>query len=105
MTYNVHSCRGTDGKLDVGRVASVIAQSRPDIVALQEVDCRRRRTGAVDQAHAIAERLGMHFHFNAALKVQEEAYGDAILTSLPIRHVKSGPLPNLRKMEVRGRKI
>jgi endonuclease/exonuclease/phosphatase family metal-dependent hydrolase len=62
MTYNVHSCRGTDGKLDVGRIAAVIAQSRPDIVALQEVDVRRTRTGSVDQAHAIAERLGMHFH-------------------------------------------
>lgn len=105
MTYNVHSCRGTDGRLDVGRIASVIAQSRPDIVALQELDVRRPRTGGVDQAHAIAERLGMHFHFNAALTVQEEAYGDAILTALPMKHVKSGPLPNLRKMQVRGRKI
>ncbi len=105
MTYNVHSCRGVDGKLDVGRIAGVIAQSRPDIVALQEVDVRRPRTGHVDQAHAIAERLGMHFHFNAALSVAEERYGDAILTALPMTLVKSGPLPNLRKMEVRGRKI
>ena len=105
MTYNVHSCRGTDGKLDVGRIAAVIAQSRPDIVALQELDVHRRRTGSVDQAHAIAERLGMHFHFNAALSVAEERYGDAILTALPMRLVKSGALPNLRKMEVRGRKL
>jgi len=105
MTYNVHSCRGVDGRLDVGRVAAVIAQSRPDIVALQEVDVRRSRTAGVDQAHAIAERLGMHFHFNAALTVAEERYGDAILTSLPMKLVKSGALPNLRKMQVRGRKI
>ena len=105
MTYNVHSCRGTDGKLDVARIAAVIAQSKPDIVALQELDVHRTRTGKVDQAHAIAERLGMHFHFNAALQVAEERYGDAILTALPMRLVKSGGLPNLRKMEVRGRKI
>jgi len=105
MTYNVHSCRGTDGRLDVGRVAAVIAQSKPDIVALQEVDVRRTRTGGVDQAHAIAERLGMHFHFNAALQVAEEQYGDALLTALPMRMVKSGALPNLRKVQVRGRKI
>ena len=105
MTYNVHSCRGVDGKLDVGRVAAVIAQSKPDIVALQELDVHRSRTGRVDQAHAIAERLGMHFHFNAALSVAEERYGDAILTALPIRLVKSAPLPNLRKMKVRGRTI
>lgn len=105
MTYNVHSCRGVDGRLDVGRIAAVIAQSRPDIVALQELDVHRPRTGKVDQAHAIAERLGMHFHFNAAMTVEEERYGDAILTALPLKLVKSGPLPNLRKMQVRGRRI
>ena len=105
MTYNVHSCRGTDGKLDVGRIADVIAQSRPDIVAMQELDCKRRRTGSVDQAHAIAERLGMSFHFNAALHVEEESYGDAILTTLPVKLVKSGPLPNLRDVKVRGRTL
>ena len=105
LTYNVHSCRGGDGKLDVGRIAEVIAQSRPDIVALQELDVRRARTGKVDQAHAIAERLGMSFHFNAALNVAEEQYGDAILSALPIRLVKTGPLPTLprvRGLERRG---
>ncbi len=103
MTYNVHSCRGVDGRLDVARVAKVIAQSRPDIVALQELDVHRSRTGRVDQAHALAERLGMHFHFNAALTVEEERYGDAILTSLPMRLVKSAALPNLARLRVRGR--
>jgi endonuclease/exonuclease/phosphatase family metal-dependent hydrolase len=58
MTYNVHGCVGTDGRLDVGRIAAVIGQSRPDIVALQELDVGRERSGRVDQAHAIAERLG-----------------------------------------------
>jgi endonuclease/exonuclease/phosphatase family metal-dependent hydrolase len=56
LTYNVHSCRGTDNKLDVGRVAEVIAQSRPDIIALQEVDVGRRRTGKVDQASTSTPR-------------------------------------------------
>ena len=65
----------------------MIAQSRPDIVALQELDVGRMRTGGVDQAHAIAERLGMSFHFNCALKVEEEQYGDAILTARPSKLV------------------
>jgi len=105
LTYNVHSCRGADGKLDVARVADVIAQARPDIVALQEVDVRRARTRKVDQAHAIAERLGMAFHFNAAFHVEEEQYGDAILSALPVTLVKTGPLPTLprvRGLERRG---
>src|ERR1700733_5442224 len=93
LTYNVHRCVGTDRRLDVGRVAEVIAAQSPDIVALQEVDVRRARTGGVDQAHRLAQRLGMAFHFNAALRVEEEQYGDAILTALPERLVKAGPVP------------
>jgi endonuclease/exonuclease/phosphatase family metal-dependent hydrolase len=105
MTYNVHSCIGVDRKLDVARVAAVIAQARPDIVALQELDVGRSRTGGVDQAHAIAARLGMTFHFNAALRVEEEQYGDAILTAAPVRLIKAGPLPGshvVRGLEPRG---
>jgi endonuclease/exonuclease/phosphatase family metal-dependent hydrolase len=105
ITYNVHRCVGTDRRLDVGRVAAVIAAQAPDIVALQEVDVGRLRTGGVDQAHEIAKRLGMDFRFHAALKVEEELYGDAILTALPERLVKAGPLPGyprLPRLEPRG---
>lgn len=105
MTYNVHRCVGTDGRLDVARIAAVIAQGRPDIVALQELDVGRRRTGTVDQAHAIAHRLGMDFHFHAAFQVEEERYGDALLTACPHTVIKAGPLPgssSIRMLEPRG---
>ena len=105
MTWNVHRCVGVDRRLDVGRVAAVIAQQRPDIVALQELDVCRQRTGAVDQAHAIAQKLGMHFHFHAAFAVEEEQYGDALLTAAPHRVIKAGGLPTLpriRALEPRG---
>ena len=93
LTYNVHRCVGTDGRLDVGRVAAVIAAEAPDIVALQEVDVGRARTGKVDQAHEIARRLNMTPRVHAALRVEEELYGDAILTALPHTVVRAGPLP------------
>jgi endonuclease/exonuclease/phosphatase family metal-dependent hydrolase len=105
LTYNVHRCVGADRRLDVGRVAEVIARLEPDIVALQELDVGRLRTNGVDQAHEIARRLDMTFHFHAALKVEEELYGDAILTTLPERKVKAGPLPGYRRiptLEPRG---
>jgi endonuclease/exonuclease/phosphatase family metal-dependent hydrolase len=105
LTYNVHRCVGTDRRLDVGRVAEVIAALAPDIVALQELDVGRARTGGVDQAHEIARRLDMSFHFHAALKVEEERYGDAILTRLPERKIRTGPLPGYRpapRLEPRG---
>src|SRR3569833_455920 len=105
LTYNVHRCVGVDRRLDVGRVAAVIAQCKPDIVALQELDVCRPRTGAIDQAHAIAQRLDMHFHFNAAFTVEEERYGDAVLTAAPHRVIKAGALPGFMKisaLEPRG---
>jgi endonuclease/exonuclease/phosphatase family metal-dependent hydrolase len=104
MTYNVHGCVGVDGRLDVGRIAAVIAHARPDIVALQELDVGRARSGRVDQAHEIASRLGMQFHFNSAFNVAEEQYGDAILTHLPYRLIRTGPLPTLprTRLERRG---
>ena len=104
VTYNVHSCVGTDGKLDVARVADVISALRADIVCLQEVDVGRARTGGVDQAEAIAELVKMRSRFHPAMFVREEQYGDAILTALPNRVVKSGALPtvNLPGLEPRG---
>ncbi|CAN5259585.1 hypothetical protein BH09PSE2_BH09PSE2_17080 [soil metagenome] len=54
MTYNVHGCVGGDRKLDVGRIAAVIAREEPDVVALQELDVGRARSQRVDQAAAIA---------------------------------------------------
>jgi endonuclease/exonuclease/phosphatase family metal-dependent hydrolase len=99
LTYNVHRCVGVDRRLDVARVAHVIARLRPDIVALQELDVGRARTGGVDQAHEIARRLEMAVHFHAALKVEEELYGDAILTTCPERLVQAGPLPGYSRMQ------
>jgi endonuclease/exonuclease/phosphatase family metal-dependent hydrolase len=95
MTYNVHSCIGMDGRLDAERIARVIARARPDVVALQELDVGRARTDGMDQAHLIARHLEMEFHFHPALHIEEERYGDAILTHLPQRLVKAGPLPGL----------
>jgi len=95
MTYNVHSCIGMDGKLSPERIARVIARSAPDVVALQELDMGRARTEGVDQAHIIAQCLEMDFHFHPAMHIEEERYGDAILTHLPLRLVKAGTLPGL----------
>lgn len=95
LTYNVHRCVGVDRRLDVARIAAVIAECEPDIVCLQELDVGRARTGGVDQAHAIAEQLDMTFHFNAAMRVEEEQYGDAILTALPERRIRVGALPTV----------
>jgi endonuclease/exonuclease/phosphatase family metal-dependent hydrolase len=96
LTYNVHRCVGTDRRLDVDRIVGVIAEHDPDIVCLQELDVGRARTGMVDQAEAIAAGLDMSFHFNAAMMVEAEEYGDALLTRHPERLIRKGGLPTIR---------
>jgi endonuclease/exonuclease/phosphatase family metal-dependent hydrolase len=93
VTYNVHSCIGLDGKLSPQRIARVIAQCDPDVVALQELDVGRRRTQGRDQAEEIARELNMTSQFFPTIKLAEEQYGDAILSRFPMRLVRSDLLP------------
>lgn len=105
LTYNVHRCVGSDRRLDVNRIADVIAEHEPDVVCLQELDVGRARTGWVDQADAIAQRLAMSVQFHPAMRVEAELYGDAILTHRPERLVRAASLPSLpgiKGLEPRG---
>jgi endonuclease/exonuclease/phosphatase family metal-dependent hydrolase len=100
MTYNIHGCGGMDGKVSTARIARVIAQYEPDIIALQE--CYGVKVG--DQARAIAAQLTEDFHFPAPLQVLQDEYGNAILSVLPMESLKAAALPGLpgRALEVRG---
>ncbi|HBG05540.1 MAG: endonuclease [Geobacteraceae bacterium GWC2_58_44] len=93
MTYNVHSCIGTDGQISPLRIAEVIDRCNPDIVALQELDAGLERTEMTDQAHLIAQTLEMSFHFHSSIQVQEGGYGNAVLSRTPVRLIKAGPIP------------
>lgn len=105
LTWNVHRCVGRDGRCLPERIARIIGELKPDVVVLQELDMRRKRTGRVDQAEVIARTLGMAHHFHPAYRVMEEAYGDAILTARPSRMIKGAALPGigpLSGLEPRG---
>lgn len=100
MTYNVHGCGGMDGKISTARIARVIAQYEPDIIALQE-SYGDRKGG---QARAIAKDLLDVYHFPEGILVEQDDYGNAILCVHPMRLIKAGPLPTLpgRQIEIRG---
>jgi len=96
MSYNVHSCVGMDGVLSVGRIARVIAQSDPDVVALQELDGGRRIKGG-DQAAAIARELEMQFHFHGVCGSEKQCFGNAILSRHPMKFISAEQLPTLKR--------
>ena len=90
------------GGWDMGRLVRLIERYDPDIVALQEVDVNRSRSGGVDQAKAVAREVSMDMHFHPVLQVAEEQYGDALLSRHPMRLVKAGSLPTPSQVEPRG---
>jgi len=103
MTYNIHRGRGVDWKVDLGRIAAVIASYDPDVVALQEVDIGRKRSGHIDQASDLAARLGMDMLFAPNVEWDNgERYGIATLTKLPIRESRHLKLPLQYRSEPRS---
>ena len=93
LCYNIHYGQGTDGVYDVERLAKVINQSRPDFVALQEVDVGVKRSGRVHQARRLAELTGMAVRFGPTQHYQGGLYGNAVLTRHKILDVLIQPLP------------
>jgi endonuclease/exonuclease/phosphatase family metal-dependent hydrolase len=103
MTYNIHRGRGVDWKVDLGRTADVIASYAPDVVTLQEVDIGRKRSGRIDQAHELANRLGLEMVFAPNLEwSNSERYGIATLTKLPIASSRQLKLPLQYRSEPRS---
>jgi endonuclease/exonuclease/phosphatase family metal-dependent hydrolase len=93
VTYNVHGCVGMDGRLSPDRIARVIARHDVDVVALQELDAGRSRSGGIYQAEAIAKHLDMAFHFHPTFLLEDGQYGNAILSRYPMRLRRMGALP------------
>lgn len=78
-SYNVHSCRGTDGRKDAGRIAQVIEELGCDTIGLQEVDYR---------LDYIAQKLGMHAIPGLTLARHDGPYGNALLTRRKVLDVR-----------------
>lgn len=93
MTYNIHHGEGTDGRLDLERIAAVIRSADPDLVALQEIDVRTKRTGGVDQALELARLTGLHALYGATMPFQGGLYGNAVLSRWPAAGFRNHALP------------
>jgi endonuclease/exonuclease/phosphatase family metal-dependent hydrolase len=93
LCWNLHHGVGEDGKLDLPRIAALIKAQQPDVVALQEVDNRCRRSGSVDQAAELAKLTGMTGVFGKAMDHDGGEYGQAILSKHPLGATKVHRLP------------
>lgn len=97
MSYNIHHCnppsKEKEGVIDVNAIANVIAQQKPDLVALQEVDVNTKRSGNINQAVLLATKLKMNFYFGKAIDHDGGDYGIAILSRFPLSAQQTFRLP------------
>ncbi|HYN13489.1 MAG TPA: endonuclease/exonuclease/phosphatase family protein [Burkholderiales bacterium] len=78
-SYNVHGCRGTDGRSDAARIVGVIEELGCDTIGLQEVDYR---------LDYIALKLGMQAIPGLTLERHDGPYGNALITRRKVLDVR-----------------
>ncbi len=78
-SYNVHGCRGTDGKKDAQRIVQVIEDLGCDTIGLQEVDYR---------LDYIAQKLHMQAIPGLTLARHDGPFGNALLTRRKVLDVR-----------------
>jgi endonuclease/exonuclease/phosphatase family metal-dependent hydrolase len=101
-SWNVHKCVGTDGRFDPGRIAEVVAEIAPDLIALQEVDRRfGRRIGLLD-LHGIEHRTGLVLLPVSPLADGHGWHGNAILVRRGLARTLSMRRLHLPGAEPRG---
>lgn len=94
VSYNIRHGAGVDDVIDLPRTAAVLRALSPDLIGLQEVDHRVRRSGGVAQADSLGALLGMRAAFGAFMPYQGGEYGLAILSRHPIVRATPVRLPD-----------
>jgi endonuclease/exonuclease/phosphatase family metal-dependent hydrolase len=83
-TYNIHRCRGLDGRTRPARIAAVLAAVDADIIALQEVvGASPLKPG---QAAEIGAALGMGWVMAPARHLRTALFGNVVLSHFPVKH-------------------
>ena len=81
-TYNIHRCRGLDGRTRPDRIAAVLHDIDADVIALQEVVGAGPHGGG--HAEELGAMLGMGWVMAPARLLRGHQFGNAVLSRFPI---------------------
>ena len=93
MSYNIRNTKGMDNVRNVQRIANVINNEAPDVVAVQELDSMTTRSNQTYVLAEVAERTQMHANYAPAISFQGGKYGIGILSKEQPLSIRTLPLP------------
>jgi endonuclease/exonuclease/phosphatase family metal-dependent hydrolase len=76
-TYNVHKCKGLDGRVSVNRIRDVLTELNADVIAIQEI--------FLEQAEHLAQSMEIHSAFGENRQLLGDAYGNVVLSRHSLR--------------------
>ncbi|WP_370771108.1 endonuclease/exonuclease/phosphatase family protein, partial [Actinomadura roseirufa] len=99
LSYNIHDGVNQDGRLDPEGIARTIEGQRAQVVLMQEASRGSLLSGTTDLGVWLSRRLGMKLIWGPAADGQ---FGNAILTSLPVRGSGTGRMAKGDWSQIRG---
>lgn len=93
MSYNIRNAKGMDNVRNIQRIANVINNEAPDVVAVQELDSMTTRSNQTYVLAEVAERTQMIAHYAPAISFQGGKYGIGILSKEKPLRIETFPLP------------
>lgn len=93
LIFNIHAGTDASGRPYLDAVADLVRSTAADVVLLQEVDRRTRRSGNVDQLEALSRKTGFASAFGRSLDYDGGQYGIAALARKSLDAADTTPLP------------
>lgn len=84
MTWNIHGALGRNVRFDLVRVLDLIRKWQPDVVALQEIDSRRRDSSVGDPFKFLQTGLGEHGIGAKSIETTDGEYGQMLVSRWPL---------------------
>jgi len=98
LTWNIHKCKGIDGRTDQGRILDVIRDAAPDVAVLQEADERFGKRRATLSAEEVERTCGLRLVRSEGARPQSVGWhGNVLLagSDIDVVSMKSITLPSL----------